>query len=44
MQLKTLLNSVEKHKGFVYDRITLVQMGRWKQLHIKGLPANLWAS
>ena len=24
MQLKTLLNRVEKHKGFVYDRVDLV--------------------
>ena len=27
MQLKTLLNHVQKHKGFVYDRIRLVEEG-----------------
>jgi transposase len=27
MQLKTLLNHVQKHKGFVYDRVRLVEEG-----------------
>ena len=35
MQLKTLLNPVEKHKGFVYEGIKLVPIGQHKQLHIK---------
>jgi transposase len=38
MHVKTLLNSVEKHKGFVYDDIKLVLVGRWKQLHVKIRP------
>ncbi len=40
MLVKTLLNSVEKHKGFVYEWIRLVQVGRHKQLHIKIRPGK----
>lgn len=35
MLVKTLLNSVEKHKGFVYLKPKLVLVGRWKQIHVK---------
>jgi len=38
MLLKTLLNSVEKHKGFVYEWIKLVMVGTQKQVHIKVRP------
>ena len=40
MLVKTLLNSVEKHKGFVYEWIKLVLVGTQKQLHIKVRPAK----
>jgi transposase len=40
MLLKTLFNSVEKHKGFVNEWIKLVLVGRQKQLHIKMRPAK----
>ena len=38
MLVKTLLNSVEKHKGFVNECIKLVMVGVQKQLHIKVRP------
>jgi transposase len=38
MLVKTLLNSVEKHKGFLYETIKLVMVGRHKQLHVKVRP------
>lgn len=34
MLIKTLLNSVEKHKGFVYLDPKLVLVGTWKQIHV----------
>ena len=40
MLVKTLLNSVEKHKGFVYEWIKLVRVGTHKQLHIKVRPGK----
>ena len=38
MLLKTLLNSVEKHKGFLYEKIKLVTVGRHKQIHVRVRP------
>jgi len=40
MLVKTLLNSVEKHKGFVYEWIKLVRVGTQKQIHIKVRPGK----
>jgi transposase len=39
VQLQTLLNFVEKHKGFVYERVELVRDRRSPQLRVRIRPA-----